>query len=81
MARYFFNVHDGFERPDHEGTELAGMIEARRAALQICTELLKRDESTFWDNPNWQVEVTDEQHLILFTISIRAWDAADEGRG
>lgn len=72
MARYFFNVRDGAERPDREGTELAGQLEARRAAMQIGAELLRRDGRQFWDDPNWQIEVTDEQGVILFTVYISA---------
>ncbi len=75
MTRYFFNVRDGVDRIDDEGTELAGMPEARRAAMQICSELLRRDEPVFWEDPNWQLEVTDALGLVLFTVYISAMDS------
>jgi hypothetical protein len=81
VARYFFNVRDGFVRIDHDGTELAGLVEARHAAMQISSELLKRDEHTFWDDPNWHIEVTDDRGLILFTLHISATESpATAGR-
>lgn len=76
MSRYFFNVRDGFVRLDREGTELTGLVEARRAAMQITSELLKREQHAFWDDPNWHVEVTDERGLILFTLHLTATEAA-----
>jgi len=33
MARYFFHVHDGEDRPDDEGVELPGPEEARAEAV------------------------------------------------
>ena len=52
MPRYFFHVHDGSERPDTEGTELAGMGQVRSEAVRLTGEILRDMGGRFWRLPS-----------------------------
>jgi precorrin-6x reductase len=60
VPRYFFNVHDGRDIPDQEGTELSGPREARDKAVIASGEALKDLNGAFWDSEQWTMVVTDE---------------------
>jgi hypothetical protein len=60
MPRYFFHIIDGQEIIDEEGTELAGVNEARAEAIVLSGEMLRDSGGKFWNNGVWQLRVTDE---------------------
>lgn len=68
MPRFFFNVHDGHDYLDHEGTELPSLADARRHAAKYAGELLQTDPESFWSGEEWKMEVTDDRGLILFQL-------------
>lgn len=68
MPRFFFNVHDGQDYPDLDGTELASIPDARRHASKYAGELLKADPDVFWNDQRWQMDVTDDRGLILYQL-------------
>ena len=53
MPRYFFNVRDGQNLPDHEGTVLANPDAARVMAVFISGEMLKAHAEKFWLDRDW----------------------------
>ena len=61
MPRYFFNVKDGQNLPDDQGTVLASPDAARVMAVLTSGEMLKGRAESFWTDPDWQMHVTDEQ--------------------
>ncbi len=61
MPRYFFNVRDGQNLSDHQGTVLADREAARVMAVFTSGELLKAHAEQFWLDRDWQMHVTDEQ--------------------
>ena len=61
MPRYFFNVKDGQDLPDHEGTVLADANAARVMAVFGSGEMIRAHASQFWNDADWQMHVTDEQ--------------------
>jgi hypothetical protein len=61
MPRYFFNVQDGQDLPDHQGTVLADPAAARVMAVFASGEMLRSHASQFWADPDWRMYVTDEQ--------------------
>ncbi len=61
MPRYFFNVQDGQNLPDHEGTVLADPAAARVMAVFTSGEMIRAHASQFWKDADWQMHVTDEQ--------------------
>ena len=60
MPRFFFHVIDGEEIIDNEGTELAGLDEARAEAIVFSGETLRDAGGRLWNNGQWQARVTDE---------------------
>ena len=61
MPHYFFNVQDGQDLPDREGTVLAGPEAARVGAVSTSGEMLKAHAARFWIDRDWRMHVTDEQ--------------------
>ncbi|MCW6510867.1 DUF6894 family protein [Lichenifustis flavocetrariae] len=68
MPRYFFNVKKDNRPPDTVGVELASAVEARLEAVRTMGEDLKDNPSAFWDDEEWQISVSDERGLVLFTL-------------
>ena len=75
MARFFFNVHDGSDRPDREGTELPDLAAARHAAVRFAAELLRDHPDEFWNGEDWSMDVADADGLLFFTLMFSAFDA------
>ncbi|WP_419828216.1 DUF6894 family protein [Sphingomonas sp.] len=75
MPRYFFHSADGERSYDEEGVELADDEAARNAAVGYAGEVLRYGGSELWDHGQWRVEVTDQEHQLLFTVITLAVDA------
>ena len=73
MARYFFNVHDGRDIVDDEGSELASLAEVREEALRATVDLL-RDVVTdnLWSGHEWRMVVVDSAGLEVLTLRFSA---------
>ena len=70
MPRYFFQLRDGKSDRDVEGTELAGVQEARLEAGKLIGACLQNEPGALWTEAEWQLDVSDERDLILFTVLI-----------
>lgn len=68
MPRFHFNVHDGSDYPDPEGTELPDVEAARKFAIRYFGDMLHAEPCTFWNGQEWKMEVTDEAGLLLFSL-------------
>jgi hypothetical protein len=70
MSRYFFHVDDGAHLPDLTGAELPDLAAARAEAVRSAGSMLRDedDESAFGRASAWQMNVTDEADLLLFTL-------------
>jgi hypothetical protein len=75
MPRYHFNVHDGTDHPDLQGTELDDVPAARKHAVRYFGEMLQRDPCTFWNGEEWKMEVANETGLVLFSLHFIGIDA------
>ena len=53
VPRYFFNVRDRKDIPDHEGVELAGVPQARDQAISTAGEMIKHNGHTVWNGSPW----------------------------
>lgn len=60
MPRYFFNIVDGTDHPDHQGIELADLAECQREAVRLSGEVLRDMGQKFWNESEWTLTVTDE---------------------
>jgi len=77
MPRYFFHVSHHALRSDVEGSELADIHAARVAAVHLCGEMIQEIDEHFWDDPSWQLRVTDDKQKLLFTLTFSAEEHAD----
>ena len=77
MPRYFFNLQDGRSTPDREGTELADIETARAEAVRLSGEILRDIGATYWDHPEWRLDVLDESGRTLFSLCFVAEEQAD----
>jgi hypothetical protein len=76
MPVYHFNVRDGANIPDPEGTELPDLRSARVEAVRLAGRLLMDEPESFWEGSDWHVEVTDNRGIALFRLDFRASEAA-----
>jgi hypothetical protein len=76
MPRYFFHVQHHASEPDTEGTEFADLAAAQAAALRLCGEMIQEMDGRFWQTPLWQLQVTNQDQRLLFTLTFSAEDTA-----
>jgi hypothetical protein len=74
MPRYFFNVHDGKDIEDTEGTVLLGEAHAREQAIITAAEMLRSEAATLQSNEVWEMKVTDEAGHCMLTLRFSADD-------
>ena len=73
MALFFFNVHDGRNIRDTDGSELKGRDEVRSVALQTAGELLRYERSGhIWSGEVWQMIVTDAAGAEVLALRFSA---------
>ena len=65
MPRFFFNVHDGIDLLDEDGTEFPNWEEARLAAIRAAGEIFKDNARRLSLGEQWRMEVTDEEGYVL----------------
>lgn len=74
MTRYFFDLHDGKEIRDTEGTDLGSLIEvrdeAKAAAAQWLGDGAKHD--VFWSGQPWKLVVRTEAGEVVLTLRLSA---------
>lgn len=57
MERYFFDIVDGEDLPDLEGTECADLKAPRLEAVRYSAEVLKEMPDRFWNLELWTMTV------------------------
>jgi hypothetical protein len=72
MPRYFFNIQDGKDFPDDEGSELAGPEEAREHAIVVAGAMLKDHGRHFWNHGEWRMLVLDESGATVCSLRFAA---------
>jgi hypothetical protein len=75
MPIYHFNVRDGSDILDTDGTNLPNLRAARVEAVKLAGRLLMDEPDTFWEGSDWHVEVTNHHGVILFRLDFTATDA------
>ena len=72
MARYFFHTNHPAEGRgrDDKGMEFASVHAAKCEAVKYAGELLCDVAEHFWDSRRFELTVTDDQGLILFTMRL-----------
>ena len=75
MPRYFFDIVDGEDLPDLEGSVHADLAAARIEAVRYSAEVLKEMPERFWNSELWTMSVFDHNRVRLFTLKFLAADA------
>ncbi|WP_457093062.1 DUF6894 family protein [Microvirga sp. P5_D2] len=74
MPRYFFHVIDGRNIIDNEGSELAGLKEARVEAIHLAGSILRDESDEFWNGEEWPMNVTDASGQSVLKLRFSADD-------
>lgn len=70
MPRYHFNLYEGREILDHEGTDLADLQAAQDEALRFVGELLIADGKRLASNRGCCLVVKDEHDVTRFRLDV-----------
>ena len=72
MPRFFIHTNNPLERgvQDDEGVEFASIHEAKCQSVVYAGELLRDVAEKFWDDADFELTVTDENGLILFSMRV-----------
>ena len=73
MRRFFFNIHDGKDLIDTEGTLLADLDQARVEAVKLAGRCIAEMGADFWSHEgDWVLDVSDETGVTLFALKFAA---------
>jgi hypothetical protein len=72
MPRYFFDIRDGHDFPDLQGSEFADLAAARIEAVRYAAEILKDMPGRFWNCEEWTMTVSNHNRKTLFTLKFLA---------
>jgi hypothetical protein len=78
MPRYLFHMPSPTV-PEPEGIELPDLDAARRVATRTACAMIGQNVDEFWQSREWQMTVSDESGLQLFSLTFFASDAAAAG--
>ena len=67
MPRYFFHVANGVDR-DTEGLDFPTLAEAKCEAVKAAGQIICEGSAAFWDSQEWEMIVTNEDGLTLFSL-------------
>jgi hypothetical protein len=74
VPRYFFDIDDAV--PDTEGTEIKDLTEAKCEAVKMAGRIICDQAADFWDRAEWNMTVSDETRLTMFTLHVVGVQAA-----
>jgi len=72
MSRYFFEIKDGQDFADLQGSEWPDLAAARVEAVRFAAEVLKEMPERFWNCEEWMMTVSDHKREPLFTLKFLA---------
>lgn len=72
MPRYFFDFKNHLDDTDADGTEFAGVDEARVAAVIFAGAYLKDHPEFIWDGRRISLEVHERDRPVMFVVDIEA---------
>lgn len=72
---FFFDIADGEDLPDLDGSEWPDLAAARMEAVRYSAEVLKEMPERFWNCEAWKMTVSDADRVTLFTLKFLAESA------
>jgi hypothetical protein len=76
MPRYFFDIVDGDDFTDHQGSEWPDLAAARIEAVRYAAEVLKEMPERFWNTEEWVMTVRDALRRPILTLAFTAVNLA-----
>ena len=76
MERYYFDIIDGNDHLDKEGSEWPDLAAVRIEAIRLSGEILKEMPERFWHAEKWRMTVSDRHRTPMFTLQFYAEDSA-----
>jgi hypothetical protein len=72
VARFFFHTNNRAERSvqDDVGMDFPSVHEAKCAAVKYAAQLLSDSTEHFWDSADFELTITDQKGLILFSMRV-----------
>jgi hypothetical protein len=72
MARFYFHTNHPAELSvqDDEGLEFANVHDAKCAAVKYAGQLLADVAEKFWETADFDLTVTDDSGLMLFSMRV-----------
>lgn len=80
MPRFHFNVYDGRDTIDKDGSELLDDREARREAIRLSGAILEETGDKLQLGEEWCMEVTDDAGSLLFRLEFTIVEGPAKGR-
>jgi hypothetical protein len=77
VPRYYFQVKDGTQVRDDDGTELPDLHAARVEAARLAGALLRDRAWKFWDGRPWHIEGANGPEGVGRLLSRLSFSAAD----
>ena len=74
LQRYFFDIKDGQDLPDLQGSDWPDIAAARQEAVRLSAEVLKEMPERFWHCDMWTMTVSDAGRQPIFTLKFLAED-------
>ncbi|WP_353203661.1 hypothetical protein [Sphingomonas sp.] len=68
MSRYFFDISDGSDFRDLEGSDWPDLATAQIEAVRYSAEILREMPERFWNAESWTMLVSDHNREHLFTL-------------
>ncbi|GGA36023.1 DUF6894 family protein [Sphingomonas psychrolutea] len=68
MPRYFFDISDGSDFRDLDGSECPDLAAAQIEAVRYSAEVLREMPERFWNAESWTMTVSDHNREHLFTL-------------
>jgi len=81
IPRFRFHLADGLRETDPELAHFPDAESAKMEAARFAGELLQSQPSALWAKGQWRVEVTDENNVLMWSVTVIAVDtpaSADE---
>ena len=77
MPRFYFHTNNPAEGSlqDDEGMEFSSIHQAKCQAAVYAGALLRDVAESFWDDADFELTVTDDAGLILFTMRVVGTEA------
>jgi len=75
MPRYYFDIVDGQDLPDVDGSDHADLAAARVESIRYSGEVLREMPERFWNAEEWTMTVSDARRVPLFTLKFLAQHA------